>query len=521
MRKQNHIFLALCLLLTSAIVFPENLFAQKKAKNPKKKSSSITKSVGVGDGVGIGSGSLRIATVEREPYLGLEPCAKETPEQISELKTAPDKNKQVEILVGRAGNPDEWIRACAVYRLGEFRQAAQPALPVIIKLLRDEQNGQVWTHVETAMWKIPPARNIPLETKLRDAVIGDVYDRLYAIFSLAYLKLSPNTFQSKDVVKTLIETAKDEDKTIAWLSIMVLRDYAFEGTDISDAIPTLSELLKNGKLNPVNIVRVFVPMGAKALPAAPLLLDVLYNPKKYAPEKDDDSRYYSLYLTTAIALGKIGEPLLPVLEKEIEKEPFAILRVLGNLYAEGTLPIIYKAMKHKNPEVRKSAIENLPGLTSIGAVNTLPHLLEALKDVNSEVREKAMSKIGSIARDTEIKSPELKGMLKQKAVPVLIERLKIEEDSCYAAMILGNIGEDAEAAIPALVKIAKRPIRNGCAVDGLYNMGEKGRKFLTAEQIKEMKELKNYKYDSDLNKAKPIKPKEEPKPTPAVTDSDT
>lgn len=520
MRKQNHIFLALCLLLTSAIVFPENLFAQKKKKTVRKKKATATKTVGVGL-------KIRVALIDgvgeykREPYLGLEPCAKETPEQISELETATDKNKQVEILVGRAGNTDEWIRACAVYRLGEFRQAAQPALPVIIKLLRDEQNGQVWTHVETAMWKIPPARNIPLETKLRDAVIGDVYDRLYAIFSLAYLKLSPNTFQSKDVVKTLIETSKDEDKTVAWLSIMVLRDYAFEGTDISDAIPTLSELLKNGKLNPVNIVRVFVPMGAKALPAAPLLLDVLYNPKKYAPEKENDSRYYSLYLTTAIALGKIGEPLLPILEKEIEKHPFAILQVLRNLYAEGTLPIIYKAMKHKNPEVRKSAIENMPGLTSIGAVNTLPHLLELTKDVNPDVRKQAISKIGSISQFTENKSPELKEMLKQKAVPVLIERLKIEEDSCYAAMILGNIGEDAEAAIPALVKIAKQPLRNSCARFGLYDIGEKGRKFLTKEQIEDVEESKNYKYDSDYNKAKPIKPKETPKPTPAVTDSDT
>ncbi|HQU85634.1 MAG TPA: HEAT repeat domain-containing protein [Pyrinomonadaceae bacterium] len=521
MRKQNHIFLALCLLLTSAIVFPESLFAQKKAKNPKKKATAITKSVGVSDGVGIGSGSLKLATVEREPYLGLEPCAKETPEQISELETATDKHKQVEILVERAGNSDEWIRACAVYRLGEFRQAARASLPLIIKLLRDEQNNQVWTHVETAMWKIPPAGNIPLETKLRNAVIGDVYDRLYAIFSLAYLKLSANSFQAKDVVKTLIETAKDEDKTVAWLSIMVLRDYAFEGTDISDAIPTLSELLKNGKLNPVNVVRVFVPMGANALPAAPLLLDVLYNPKKYAPEKENDSRYYSLYLTTAIALGKIGEPLLPILENEIEKEPFAILRVLSNLRADGTLPIIYKALKHKNPEVRKSAIENLPGLTSIGAVNTFPYLLDLVKDINSDVREQAMSKIGSIAQFTEDKSPELKQLLKQKAVPVLIERLKIEKDSCYAAMILGDIGEDAEAAIPALVKIVKPPTENHCAAIGLYDIGEKGRKFLTKEQIEEVKESKNYKFDTNYNKAKPIKPKEEPKPTPAVTDSDT
>lgn len=516
MRKQNHIFLALCLLLTSAIVFPESLFAQKKKKTVKKKAMPVLKIRAVSaDESGISS------TYKREPFLGLEPCAKETPEQISELETAPDKNKQVEILVGRAGNTDEWIRACAVYRLGEFRHASRAALPVIIKLLHDEKNNKVWTHVEKAMWKIPPDDNIPFENHLRSAVVGDVYDRLYAIRSFAYLNFPPNTYQTKDVIKTLIETSKDEDTIIAWLSIMVIREYGFKGTDISDAIPMLSELLKGNKLNPEYIVRVFVPMGAKALPAAPLLLDVLYNPKKYAPEKENDSRYYSLYLTTAIALGKIGEPLLPILEKEIEAHPFDILEVLSNLRADGTLPIIYKAMKHKNPEVRKSAIKNLPGLTSIGAVNTLPHLLEAVKDVNPDIRKAAISEIGSIAQFTENKSPELKEMLKQKVVPLLIPRLKIEDDSCYTAMTLGDIGEDAEAAIPALVKLIKPPTDDHCAKIGLYDIGEKGRKFLTNEQIEEVKESKNYNFDTNYNKAKPIKPKEEPKPIPAVTDSDT
>jgi len=376
MRKQNHIFLALCLLLTSAIVFPESLFAQKKKKTVRKKASPTIRTVGVE------RGPVSIASVEykREPFLGLEPCAKETPEQISELETAPDKNKQVEILVERAGNTDEWVRACAIYRLGEFRQAAQLALPVIIKLLRDEKTDGVWNHVEKAMWKIPPNPNIPIQVRLRNAEIGDVYDRLYAIYALFYFKSVPNSNEAQDKLKTLIKTAQDEDTTIASLSITGIRQLGLYNTDISDAIPMLSNLLKENKMNPIRIMWVFNAMGAKALPAAPLLMDVLYNPKKYAADTDNNNaRSYGLYITTAISLGKIGEPLLPILEKEIEKQPFAILQVLRNLHADGTLPIVYKAMKDKNPEVRKSAIENLPGLTSIGAVNTLPHLLEFRK----------------------------------------------------------------------------------------------------------------------------------------------
>lgn len=522
MQKQNHILLALCLLLISAIVFPGSLFAQKTKKTVKKEELPKIRVVGAATDGSIGTGSPGGAAYKREPYLGLEPCAKETPEQISELENAPDKNKQVEILVERAGNKDDWIRACAVYRLGEFRHASRTALPVIIRLLHDEKSNEVWAHVQTAMWKIPPDDNISLENYLRSATVGDVYDRLYAIRAFAYLNFPPNTHQAKDVVKTLIETAKDDDTTIAWLSIMVIREYGFKGTDISGAIPMLSELLKNNKLNAEYIVRVFVPMKAKALPAAPLLLDVLYNPKKYSLDKGETDNYsYSLYLTTAIALGTIGEPLLPILEKDIETHPFAVLQVLSNLRADGTLPIIYKTMKHRDPKVRSSAIENLPDLTSIGAVNTFPYLLELIKDTDPEVRKKAMMEIGLIAKYTENKSPELKNLLKQKAVPVLIERLKVESNSCYAAMSLGDIGEDAEAAISTLVNLNKPPKEDFCAQIGLYDIGGKGRKFLTEEQIERVERSKKRTFDADYIKAKPIEPKKEPKPSATVTDSDT
>lgn len=520
MRKTNHIFLAFACLMLTGFFLCGNVEAQKRKKTVKKKQTvNKKKEVPLFKAVVTTGGS----SFKSEPYLALEPCAKETTEQITELENAADKNKQLELLVKRIGSGDEWLRACSIYRLGEFRAAAQNALPVIIKLLHDETNHDVWTHVENAMWKIPPDPNVPLAENIEISRGGDVYERLYAIYSLSYFKPIPASFQAKDTLKTLIENATDSDVTVSWLSVIGIRQLAFYGVDTTDAIPVLSDLLKNGKLNPVNVVSAFVPMGENALPAAPLLFDVLYNPKKYAPEKEGKDRSYALFVTTAIALGKIGKPLVPLLEKEAETHPFQTLQVLSNIIADGTLPIFFKAMKHQNPEVRKKAIESLPGLTSIGAVETLPHLLEALNDTNEKVRESAISKIGSIAKYTENKSPELQEMLKKKAIPALTEKLGDKSTSCNAALNLGDFGADAEPAIPALVRLIKKNGNDFCAEKALYEIGIKGRKHLTAEQIKYIEEDKKRDRDifnNDYNKAKPIKPKEEPKPSPTVTGKD-
>jgi HEAT repeat protein len=515
MRKTNHIFLYFSCLIVLGLLFNTNLTAQKRKPSAKARKKVSAPVVRIYSEVGL---------VEPEPYLSLEPCAKETPEQIAELENAADKNAQLLTLVKRIGEKDDWLRACSIYRLGEFRNAAQDALPVIIKLLHDEKNDDIWRHAEDALWKIPPDRNIPLAERIRISQNGDVYQRLYAIYSLGYFKPIANTLQAKDTLNALIETAKDEDITIAWLSVMSIRQLGFYGINTSDAIPVLSEILKKGKLNPVNVVRAIIAMGENAFPVVPLLFDILYDPKKYVGEKDEYNRAYILYLTTASALGGIGKPLIPLLEKEIEKHPSAVLEVLGNLRAEGILPIFFNAMKHANAEVRKKAIEKLPGLTSIGAVEALPHLLTAVNDENLEVSQSAMSKIGSIAKYTENKSPELQEILKKKAVPALVAKLDDKKSACYAAMSLGDFGADAEIVIPALVRAIKRNTAAICAEQGLYNIGEKGRKYLTAEKIKQIEESRENTrkmLNDNFNKAKPIKPKEAPKPTPPVTDKET
>ena len=479
----------------------------------KNKKSSEKKAIGI-----FNIKEAESSPVKREPSLILEPCAKETPEQIAELESAADKTGQLQILTKRINDKDDWLRACAIYRLGEFRGEAQESLPVIIKLLHDEENDAVWTHVETALWKISPDKNISLNKRIELSKNPDVYLRLYGVYSLAYFRQVPNTFQAKDTLQAMIEAAQDEDIMVRWMAVMGIRQFGFYGINTSDAISVLSDLLENEKMNPVTVMRAFVPMGAKSLPAAPLLFDVLYNPKKYAQKNNEDNnRSYMLDLTTAIALGRIGKPLLPLLEKEVDKKPFEILQVLNNFYGDGTLPIFIRVMKSQNPEVRKKAIENLPGLTSIGAVMMLPSLLTSVNDKNTDVAESAISKVGSIAKYTQDKSDELKEMLRKKAIPLLISNLNDKVLGCRAVMNIGRFGADGEIAIPAILRSMKKDKGNYCTESALFELGEAGRKYLSAEKLKEFEEQKERNkdfYDRNYNKAKPINPKTEENKTP-------
>lgn len=493
------------------------LLAGTTAAQKKKKKKIKIETVAV-PAMAIGSGTISLP--KSEPFLGLEPCAKETPEQISELENAPDTGKQVEILLKRIEEKDDWLRSCAIYRLGEFRSAAQDALPVIVKLLRDEKNDNVWRHVEDALWKIPPGRNSPLPERIELAKSEDVYVRIFGVYSLSYFRPVPGSFQARDTLNALIEAAKDEDVTVCWLAVMGIRQLGFYGVNTADAIPVLSDVLKNSKINAIHPVRAFVPMGANALPAAPLLFDILYHPKKYVDDKDDtNARSHLLYLTAAIALGSIGKPLLPLLEKEFVKEPFAVLQVLGYISDPGVLPILFKAMNHQNPEVRENAVNSLPIFASAETIETIPYLLAASRDVSVEVRKSVISKIGGIARLKE-KSAELTDLLKKKVFPFLIENLKDENLSCYSSLTLGNFGADAESAIPKLVNRIQKRKGDYCAEIALYDIGEKGRKYLTKEQIANVEESKKITRDifnDSYDKAKPIKPKTQPTASPTPT----
>ena len=281
-------------LLFIGFLTSEKSFAQKRKSQSKTKKQSVKAIEAVTPAILLRGSGGASGSYKPEPYLSLEPCAKETPEQIAELENAGDAKQQVEILLKRIDEKDDWLRACSIYRLGEFRASAREALPLIIKLLRDEKNDDIWRHVEDALWKIPPDANLPLRERIELSKNNDVYLRLYGVYSLGYFKPVAGTFQAKDALNALIEAAKDEDSIVSWLAVMGIRQLGFYGINTKDAIPVLTEILQSDKMNSIHPIRAFVPMGENALPAAPILFDVLYNPNKYAGKDEDNVRSHLL-----------------------------------------------------------------------------------------------------------------------------------------------------------------------------------------------------------------------------------
>lgn len=374
---------------------------------------------------------------KRGPYLSLEPCEKETVDQIAELENAKDVGSQLRSLELRAGDNNEWVRACAVYRLGQFGPAAQSSLMLIIKLLKDENNADVWSQVESALWKIPPDPRLSLEQRVKLSQDPDVYIRLYGLYALACSNPLRGSLGARETLKTLLAATDDGDNTVCWMAVMGIREIGFSGVDTSPAIPVLSKLLSSGRIDPVVPLRAFVPMKEKAMPAGPVLLDVLFNPGTYVKD-DQNNRSYGLYLTTAIVLGGLGESLVPLLEQKSQAKPIAVIKVLSNMASGKALDLLLKLAEDRNPKVRAEAISNLPGLTSLGAIEALPVLLRHIDEKAESVSEAVMDQIGNIGQYTQDKSAELRTMIRSKVVPRLMAKLRFA-DNCYALMALGKL----------------------------------------------------------------------------------
>jgi HEAT repeat protein len=110
------------------------------------------------------------------------------------------------------------------------------------------------------------------------------------------------------------------------------------------------------------------------------------------------------------------------------------IEMLGDIGSERAVPVLVKALVHKEDEVRQGAAKALRAISSEQAV---PALVGALQDTDADVRYDAFEAL------TRIRS--------ESAIPALAEMLQGKNpDACqHAVWLLGRIG--SEKAIPALV----------------------------------------------------------------------
>jgi HEAT repeat protein len=120
---------------------------------------------------------------------------------------------------------------------------------------------------------------------------------------------------------------------------------------------------------------------------------------------------------------------------------FAGYRAIEKIGADA-VPILTKAVKDKNRNVRRFAVKALGGLGA-DARSAVPEILQAMKEDDSQMQREAIRAVRSIDRHA-------KG-----AVEALIEMLNAKNlgNRSEAISLLGDIGEEARPAIPALITV--------------------------------------------------------------------
>src|SRR6185295_17765320 len=241
------------------------------------------------------------------------------------------------------------------------------------------------------------------------------------------------------------------------------------GSIAKEAVPVLVQTLQaKDKPTRVQATIALGAIGPGAAEAVPALLDQLHH-------SEDHSEYYH----AAIALGRIGPVVLPLLKPEIKTDPFRVLDVLEHMGPAGA-SLVIEALHSNNKKVQKKAIEMI-GWLGQAAEPAVPLLIAALKDQDKGIREAAGNSLGHL------------GPVARTAVPALTEALKDKDllTQCTAATSLGEIGPDARSAVPELQRLMNLPVPPEhdsllpkCAAEGLMKMSPETKALVPADMIK-------------------------------------
>lgn len=192
----------------------------------------------------------------------------------------------------------------------------------------------------------------------------------------------------------------------------------------------------------------------------------------FAAAQNKEPVYDSKTISEWVALLKDKE------DKVRLKAAFS-LRQLGP-EAKAAVPTLIGILKDKNVDVRREAAFALQRIGS-AVKPAIPALIDALQDSDAYVRFWSITALAEFGTDARAALPALKKILKEadpllhvdaanalwrlgekkEAVTALIDALKNANEkwdaTAGAAFVLAEIGPDAKAAVPALLKALERP----------------------------------------------------------------
>ncbi len=335
------------------------------------------------------------------------------------------------VLVKSLEGTENQVRAQAAQALGNIGAEAKPAIPALLKLLRDEQNDVTSGMLADALAKIgPPAKqDIGL---LREA-IKDPNTKVRAYAAASIGALGPD---AGSLLALLVKAASDKHAEVRQNAVRSLGKMGGNGKDT--IVPALTTALQDSE-HEVRVAAAQALENMDALGAidVALLISML---------KQQDSEVRAC---GARALGKMGpraKAALPALVEAFKGTDNAVRRAaLGALASLGTeaktaVPSFTDALGDSDVEVRKQAAV---ALAKIGpdAKPAADALANVVNDSDKEVRKNAVKALASIGVGT------------KPVVSALAQALKGEDKDLRieVAVALAEIGPAAKDAVPNLI----------------------------------------------------------------------
>jgi HEAT repeat protein len=383
--------------------------------------------------------------------------------------------ESLDVSTGMLADSDASVRAEAALRLSLFwkgRRMGEESVPQLLAMLKDpdpicrvQAAFAAWCLGKNTGDTIPVLRQALKheDEKVRRAAIG------------CFTQLKENGAPAfEDIVHAALH---DPSIAIREVATRVLGHYG------KKAIPTLLACLQSSAIEVrETTLYALVTIGPDAAEAAPLVLNHLEDlgghacywlrkmkPKTVTPQLiamlDDEKANRSQVLEI---LGNIGPdardavPRLIALLDDEKADRSLVIETLGGIGpdAREAAPRLLQFVRDGHSARRAAvALARIQGNTD----NVLPILLEMLDDADpfapAPLRGwESFQGISGAPLTLDGLAPAFKG-----AIPELLRRLRTDEHphKFEIAIILGDIGPDAEAAIPDLLSLLKAPVTEG------------------------------------------------------------
>jgi HEAT repeat protein len=334
-------------------------------------------------------------------------------------------------------------RRQAALTLGQIGPEAAAALPDLVEAWKDRRNSPtVLLQVAHALHRIDVRNQAGVEELKSLLTSPDLYVRGDTISILARLGS-----EARSVLPVFKEALKSPDTRLRTQAALAL---ALLGEELPQVVPLLVEELRGSTTSArAQVLQTLGQLGPAARDAVPALMDMLRAPGAYAPSSAE----------FLVLLGEIGPEAgkaIPVVRSFLtspnqqyrQAAAWALCRIDPAYWPEVQLLLVERFRDLTQiPNYRPQAARFLGRLGGL-AGETAPLLRAAMHDEAEtvETRVEAALALWRVKQGTPAIVPILAGSLAHKDVASLQEEM---------IAVLGEIGVDAKAAVPALNEMKK------------------------------------------------------------------